>query len=162
MNQTLHDGADSCDHALRIELNPSSASHWPLKRPALRGIELLSIRVTNALSALGATSTHLRVMMWSRLRCHFITTTELSKNTLPTRFSNWRNSESSSPSDVCQRLTRPTKGFFSEVFPAVAGCPALRCQPSNGLLKTCLHYIGRRPHDNPPQNRAILRRRHSP
>ena len=78
-----------------IELNLHSASHWSLKRPALGGMKLLSIRVTNALSALGATrnATCAHDVVHT-LRCHFITTTKLSKNTLPTRFPNWRNPNS--------------------------------------------------------------------
>ena len=57
-----------------------------------------------------------RAVVIHTLRCHFIITTELSKIALPTRFSNWRNSKSSSPAKRCQRLTRPTQKIFSSVF----------------------------------------------
>lgn len=44
------------------------------------------------LSALGATQPRDKSHdAWSLLRCHFVTTTKLSKNTQPTGFPYWRN-----------------------------------------------------------------------
>jgi hypothetical protein len=60
---------------------------------------------------------------WFTLRCHFLTTTKLSKNTRPTGFPNWRNTQFSSLPKQCQRPKGLSeKIFFGAFFPLK--CPA--------------------------------------
>ena len=82
------------------------------------------------------------------LRCHFITTTELSKSCQPTRFSDWRNHESITHANPCQRLTTPNKDFC-DCFPIPGQHP-----PRPGHADH-LNYIGRNPCGNPHENGPV-------
>ena len=153
MNPTLHNLEPIHVIALTDRIQPSPPlAYWSPKRPALGRMELFSIRVTNALSALGATPrTTFAHDVVHTLRCHFITTTKLSKSCQPTRFSNWRNHESNNPSGVLSTAKKPRRKVFRRpCFP----CHRLPNTPNpwQGLRETRLNYIGRRTLDNPPQN----------
>jgi hypothetical protein len=70
------------------------------------------------------------------LRCHFITTTKLSKSCQPTRFPNWRNHHSINPSEACQRLTTQIERI---IFPRFFRSP-LRAFP--GVFHSTLPVPG--------------------
>ena len=90
------------------------------------------------------------------LRCHFITTTELSKNTQPTRCSNWRNHQSSNLAERCQQVKKPFSKLFFGPFSAALSLrrpvsPAPCCQHPNWLLNANPNYIGRNALSKPHQ-----------
>ena len=95
----------------------------PQKRPASVQRGCCSTRVTNASKCPWShANSPSRADVIHTLRCHIITTTELSKSYTPTRFRNWRNTEFSSPPRACQRPTRAPKTIFPNRFSAPAGC----------------------------------------
>lgn len=84
-----------------------------------------------ALSALGATSIcTLQTHVVHKLRCHFITTTKLSKSLLPARSTHWRNHHFNSRLKVCQHPLRLSpKDFFPAAFGEESTRAKKRCRP---------------------------------
>jgi len=142
--------------ALTDRTQPSPTPNWPPKRPALCRIRSC-FDPSNECSKCPWSHAYRKVCahVVHTLRCHFITTTELSKNTRPTRFSNWRNTQSSNLSERCQQVKTPIfKTFFRAVF--CRSISAFRCQHPNGLLKANPNYIGRNTLGNPHQHAVVF------
>jgi hypothetical protein len=143
MNRTLLTELIHAIHAISDRSHPSTSPNQSPKRPALRRRRLLTIRVTNALSALVATPHAFACDVAHTLRCHYITTTKLSKNTQPTHCLNWRNTHSSNPSETCQQLREAfgenSFGFFSRLPSRfLAGYPAIAATRHRGVPNALL------------------------
>jgi|GEM_PF-4718096 len=115
MNPTLLYGKRRF-HAVipRIEsqLHPPSTDRK--KRPALGGMKAADqFEQRMLLSALGATHDTICVVVVHTLRCHFITTTKLSKNTRPIRCPNWRKHIAYQPA---QTLSTANHIFLEKFF----------------------------------------------
>ena len=113
MNPTLQKSELIHVIALTDRTRPSPAENWPLKQPARSRMRLLS-DPSNECSKCpwSHVQRDVRAHVVHTLRCHFITTTKLSKNCQPTRFTNWRNSQSSVRLAPCQRLSRASRKIF--------------------------------------------------
>lgn len=114
MNPTLLYGKRRF-HAVipRIEsrLHPPSTDRK--KRPALGGMKAADqFEQRMLLSALGATHDTICVVVVHTLRCHFITTTKLSKNTRPIRCPNWRKHIAYQPAETLSTANHIFLGNF--------------------------------------------------
>ena len=144
MNPTLLQRSDSCDHAygststfLRLQL--TRRSDQPLD-----GMRLLSTRVTNALSALGATRyATIRALRGSHIKMplHYHNRIVKEHHGQPaSRIGETHHSIN--PAESCQRLNALFGKYF---FEPLSTLPIWRFHPPHDAWQfpeTCLNYIG--------------------
>jgi hypothetical protein len=114
MNRTLHYRADSCDPRFTNRTQLFFCREMGVETTISQWIEA-AFDPSNECSKCPWSHylTFTRKVVVHTLRCHFNITTKLSKNTLPTRFSNWRNHDFTSRSEACQRLLGINLKIFS-------------------------------------------------